>query len=167
MPETRDCPLGCPSTDDNVDLGLVPGDLGSRGGTSAGLPRWAGALPRWPAGSRDKAVQRLRSDAIDRRALESSSYLFPTRIARFLKVRDTTCTFPGCPRLARDCHSDHLVPWPQGPTTARNGSSECVHHHQAKHHYFAVTRAPAGGLTWTTPHSRSYTRPTRPLLRGW
>ncbi len=59
------------------------------------------------------------------------------------------------------------MPWPQGPSTARNTSSECTHHHQAKHHYFTVTRQADGSLRWDTPLDRSYLRRPRPLLRGW
>ena len=80
---------------------------------------------------------------------------------------DLTCTFPGCPRLAQHCQNDHLTPWPTGPSAPHNTSSECTHHHQAKHDYFTVTRLPDGTLRWTTPTGHHTDRPPRPFLRGW
>ncbi len=141
--EYQHCPAGCPPT------------------TTPQRPRtWS--LPRLT-----NTYQRLVTDPIDTRPLATDRYAVPPRMARFLKTRDVTCTFPGCPRLARDCQSDHVIPWPQGPTAERNLSSECTHHHQAKHHYFTVNRDSTGTLTWHTPLGRSYPRRPRPLLRGW
>ncbi len=146
LPEPHDstCPAGCPPPE------RAPQDPSS-----------------WSHQALTRAHARLTTAAVDDRPLDSSSYALPPRLARFIKTRDLTCTFPGCRRLARDCQSDHLVPWPQGPSTARNTSSECTHHHQAKHHYFTVTREQDGSLRWTTPLDRSYLRRPRPLLRGW
>ncbi len=141
--ESPHCPLGCP-----------PRTPSSRQGG-------------WTLHALARAHRRLRTDKIDTRPLETSSYPFSPRIARFLKIRDLTCTFPACPRLARDCQSDHIIPWPQGPTAARNGSSECTHHHQAKHHYFTLIQHPNGTLQWNTPLGRTHLRHPRPLLRGW
>ncbi len=76
-------------------------------------------------------------------------------------------TFPACVRLARNCENDHLIPWPQGPTSSRNITSDCKHHHLAKHHYFTVERLPGGTIRWHTPLGRHYDRNPRPLLRGW
>ena len=121
----------------------------------------------WSMLALTKADRKLRTTPADPPPGPSASYVLPVPMARFIKHRDIVCTFPGCRRLARDCHSDHLDPWPIGPTTVHNTSSECVHHHQAKHAYFTVTRNPTGALTWTTPRGRSYTRNPRPLLRGW
>ncbi len=140
--ESPDCPLGCPPHTPSRTGRLDPQRL-------------------------TRAHRRLRTDKTDTRPLETSSYPFSPRIARFLKIRDLTCTFPACPRLARDCQSDHIIPWPQGPTAARNGSSECTHHHQAKHHYFTLTQHPNGTLQWNTPLGRTHLRHPRPLLRGW
>ncbi len=143
-PDDSTCPAGCPPPE------RAPQDPSS-----------------WSHQARTRAHARLTTAAVDERPLDSRSYALPRRLSRFIKTRDLTCTFPACRRLARDCQSDHLVPWPQGPSTARNTSSECTHHHQAKHHYFTVTREQDGSLRWTTPLDRSYLRRPRPLLRGW
>ncbi len=150
-PDDSTCPAGCPPTaaDDPHD----PHDRST----------WS----TWSSTALTRAHARLTSTPVDTRPLDSRSYALPRRLARFIKTRDLTCTFPGCRRLARHCQSDHLVPWPQGPSTTRNTSSECTHHHQAKHHYFTVTRTDDGSLRWTTPLDRSYLRRPRPLLRGW
>ncbi|MGZ6804091.1 MAG: DUF222 domain-containing protein [Nocardioidaceae bacterium] len=121
----------------------------------------------WSLAALTAASRRLRSAAADLRPLDSTAYALPPRLARFIKTRDVTCTFPGCVRLAQRCQNDHLVPHPVGPSSADNTSSECTHHHQAKHAAFTVVRADDGGLDWTTRHGRRYHRSPRPLLRGW
>jgi hypothetical protein len=83
-----------------------------------------------------------------------------------------TCTFPGCPKLARACQNDHLTPWPTGKTHLDNIASECIHHHQSKtQKYFTVTRtssgSQSGSVHWTTKNGHTTTREPRPLLRGW
>ncbi|MDX6265307.1 MAG: hypothetical protein QOD70_47 [Frankiales bacterium] len=104
---------------------------------------------------------------VDRLPRASSSYPFTGRLARHLKVRDQTCRFPGCSRLAQHCDSDHRIPWPAGPTSVANGVSECEHHHQAKHAIFSLTQLPAGTLRWTLPTGHAADSPPRALLRGW
>ena len=121
----------------------------------------------WTPGGLHRARLRMLTAPVDRRTLESSAYALPPRLARHIKIRDITCTFPGCLRLARDCENDHLIPWPQGPSSEGNISSECKHHHLAKHHYLTAHRLSSGALRWATPLGRTYDRHPRPLLRGW
>ena len=104
---------------------------------------------------------------MDRTPLRSADYRLPARLARHVKARDQYCTFPDCRRLANDCDSDHLDPWPAGATCINNLASECRHHHLAKHGYFTVRRTPDGYLHWTSPHGLTVSRPPRALLRGW
>lgn len=106
---------------------------------------------------------------VDTRPLDSTAYALPPRLARHVKTRDLTCTFPGCPRLAVACQNDHVVPWPLGPSTAGNVRSCCVHHHQGKTEgAFTATTQPDGSSTWTSTQTRrSYRRGPRPLLRGF
>jgi hypothetical protein len=113
------------------------------------------------------ALNRLSTRPVDPRPLDSTAYALPPRLARHVKARDITCTFPGCQRLAQTCQNDHILPWPLGASTAHNIRSECTHHHQAKHTCFTVTALPNGGLTWTTLTGHSITRYPRPFLRGW
>ena len=115
------------------------------------------------------ALVRLLTRPVDTRPLDSTAYALPPRLARHIKTRDVTCSFPGCPRLARDCQNDHVIPWPQGTSTAGNLRSCCVHHHQSKTEgCFTVLALPDGSSTWTsTQTGRSSTRGARPLLRGF
>ena len=70
------------------------------------------------------------------------------RLARFVRLRDRTCRFPGCGRRVTDL--DHRTPWPLGATDEHNLDALCRHHHRAKHAIFTVTRDDAGTLWWTT-----------------
>jgi hypothetical protein len=130
-------------------------------------PRTPKALSNWTLPGLRRALTRLTTRPVDPRPLDSSAYALPPRLARHVKARDATCTFPGCHRNAQTCQSDHVVEWPLGKSTEHNIRSECTHHHQAKHFCFTVTLQPHGGLTWTTVTGHSVTRYPRPFLRGW
>jgi len=78
-------------------------------------------------------------------------------IRRHVELRDGTCRFPGCARRADRCELDHVIAWPQGPTTAGNLQAVCKHHHRAKHQGgWAVTMTPAGLCTWTDPFGQQF-----------
>jgi len=72
--------------------------------------------------------------------------------------------FPGCPRPARQCDKDHLLPWPRGSTSEPNLADECEHHHQGKHDCLTVVRLPDGTFRWTTPSGITADRPPGPVL---
>jgi hypothetical protein len=124
----------------------------------------AGLPARWSAAAFAKALHRVRTDPIEVRPLDSDAYQVPTRLKRHLILRDRTCVFPGCTRLAQTCDSDHLLIWPLGRTSELNLADECEHHHQAKHDRFRVQRLPDGTFRWTTPAGLTYDRPPRPVL---
>ena len=134
-------------------------------------PRHQQAEPRWTSWTRlalTAALARVSTSPVDPRPLTSTAYALPPRLARFVKHRDITCSFPGCPRLAWNTENDHLLPWPHGRTSSENIDCKCKHHHQAKTHgRYQTTRLPDGGIRWTTPLGRSYDRHPRPLLRGF
>lgn len=78
-------------------------------------------------------------------------------LARFVAMRDMTCTFPGCNRSAQHCDVDHTVPYPAGPTHPSNTKLLCRVHHLVK--TFAGWRddqAPDGAVTWTAPSGHTY-----------
>ena len=127
-------------------------------------PRPASA---WTLTGLTRARSTILTTPVDQRPLDSNSYGLPPRLARHVKTRDQTCTFPGCLRLAQACQNDHVTPYPHGPTSEHNIASECTHHHQAKHAIFTVRRDNTGTMHWTTPSGLTVTRPARPLLRGW
>ncbi len=134
-------------------------------------PRHSDQAPRWTSWTRlalTAALAKVSSAPVDHRPLTSTAYALPPRLARFVKHRDITCSFPGCRRLAWCTENDHLLPWPAGRTTADNIDSKCKHHHQAKTHGgYHTERLTNGAIRWTTPLGRSYDRHPRPLLRGF
>jgi len=84
----------------------------------------------------------------------------PTRMQRELvKVRQRTCSFPGCRRPARVCDDDHTTPYDRGGRTCEcNLAPLCRRHHRAKQAPgWSLTQAEPGVLVWTAPHGRGYT----------
>ncbi len=134
-------------------------------------PRHSEREPRWTSWTRlalTAALAKVTTAPVDPRPLTSTAYALPPRLARFVKHRDITCSFPGCRRLAWSTENDHLLPWPQGRTTAENIDCKCKHHHQAKTHGgYRTQRFTDGTIRWTTPLGRIYDRHPRPLLRGF
>jgi hypothetical protein len=131
-------------------------------------PRPERRFTLWTRQALTAAYDKLRGAPLDTRPLTSTSYVLPPRLARFIKLRDITCSFPSCRRLARDAQNDHLDPWPRGATDAINTDSKCGHHHQAKTHGgFQSVRLADGTIRWTTPLGRVVDRRPRPLLRGF
>lgn len=70
-----------------------------------------------------------------------------------VRLRDGTCRAPGCLRPAARCDCDHVVPYPNGPTTLSNSCSLCRRHHRLKTHApgWAMSMRADGEVTWTTP----------------
>ena len=134
-------------------------------------PRASAPAPRrtgWTLTALHAALTKIRTHGMDPRPLSSTAYTLPPRLARFVKHRDLTCSFPGCRRPARDSQNDHLHPWPWGASSPDNIDSKCTHHHQAKTHGgYHTHRLPDGTIRWTTPLNRIYDRHPRPLLRGF
>lgn len=91
-------------------------------------------------------------------AAASTGYGHSPVTERLLRARDRTCRAPGCARPARRCDCDHVVPWPDGPTSVANGCCLCRHHHRLKTHAagWTVQQQPDGDLTWTAPSGRRY-----------
>jgi hypothetical protein len=80
------------------------------------------------------------------------SYRPPGALDRHVRTRDVTCRFPGCAVPARECDLDHLVPFPEGPTSAENLHALCRRHHRLKHDdTWRVEPLPNSGLRWTSP----------------
>ncbi|WP_030526383.1 HNH endonuclease signature motif containing protein [Phycicoccus jejuensis] len=83
-------------------------------------------------------------------------------LARLVRARDGRCRFPGCHVAARFCDLDHVVPWPVGPTTARNLVCLCRRHHRTKQRPgWSVVLHPDATTTWVDPTGRR--RTTHPL----
>jgi hypothetical protein len=88
-----------------------------------------------------------------------------TRLARWIRVRDLTCRFPGCDRLAWRADLDHTQPFDHlrpatgGPTAAGNLGCYCRLHHRMKTFDpgWRDTQHTDGTITWTSPTGRTYT----------
>lgn len=92
------------------------------------------------------------------------------RLARFVRLRDMFCRFPGCDVPADRCDIDHCVPWPNGPTHPSNLNCKCRTHHLMKTFCFAPdgwseVQSPGGTVTFTDPSGHIYvTKPGSALF---
>lgn len=118
------------------------------------------AVVRELAGMLDIKLSRALTDPATGTIIETSdvSYRPGARLARFVRARDKHCRFPGCTTAADRCDLDHVIPYPDGDTTAGNLQAGCRHHHRAKHEGgWKVSMTPEGVCTWTSPAGHTYT----------
>ena len=88
----------------------------------------------------------------------ATTYRIPAAVARFVRLRDGGCRFPGCSIPARQCDLDHVRPWPTGPTDPHNLIALCRRHHRIKQRDgWTVRLHPDGRVTWTDPSGRRHT----------
>lgn len=129
----------------------VPGTLEGRIPVDAETARHlAGDVPTW---------QRILTDPVSGTVLDVDrrSYRVPADLARWLRVRDVTCTFPGCGRSANGCDLDHTVAWADGgATSASNLAALCRNHHRLKHNTGWRVERDADGPTWTSPTGETH-----------
>jgi hypothetical protein len=80
------------------------------------------------------------------------------RLAHLIRIRQRTCSAPGCRRPAQTCDLDHTIPYDQGgPTCQHNLGPLCRRHHRAKQAPgWSVTQPQPGSFIWTAPHGRTY-----------
>jgi hypothetical protein len=80
------------------------------------------------------------------------------RLRHLVQVRDGTCTFPTCSRLARECDLEHAVPHDQGGRTCACNCHACSRscHRLKQKPGWSVTQAAPGWHQWTTPSGRGY-----------
>ncbi|MDE8588840.1 HNH endonuclease signature motif containing protein [Arthrobacter sp. NQ4] len=87
------------------------------------------------------------------------NYRLTETIKRWIRMRDTKCTFPGCTNRTPDNETDHLQAWQHGGTTGTSNLAQlCPKHHRLKHHSQwtpdpANKNEPPG---WTSPTGRHY-----------
>ena len=102
----------------------------------------------------DSVWRRLVTDPLSGVVLDvgRTTYRPPAGLADLVRARDATCRFPGCRRAASGCELDHVIPFPDGPTSEANLASGCLRHHHLKHDTdWRVETLPDGGLEWTSP----------------
>jgi len=112
--------------------------------------------------------RRVVTDPVDGHLLDygTRQYL-PDRLRRYVLARDGGCIAPDCTtRSPRRLQLDHVVEFPDGPSSATNTDGKCVVCHQLKtagHITITDTRAD-GSRTWTTASGQTVKIPPRPFL---
>ncbi|BCW80273.1 HNH endonuclease signature motif containing protein [Arthrobacter sp. NicSoilC5] len=107
------------------------------------------------------SLYRVLIDPRDGAPLEigRKNYRLTETIKRWIRLRDTKCTFRGCTNRTPDNETDHLQAWQHGGTTnVSNLAQLCPKHHRLKHHSQwtpdpATKNEPPG---WTSPTGRHY-----------
>lgn len=103
-------------------------------------------------------------------AAPETGYRPSRKTARFVRMRDLTCRFPGCDRPAEFCDIDHTTPYPTGATHPSNTKCLCRIHHLVKTFCGWLDEQRAdGSVIWTAPSGRTYvTHPgSRFFYPGW
>jgi hypothetical protein len=85
----------------------------------------------------------------------------PAWMRELVILRDGHCVFPWCPRDARACDLDHVVPYeedgPPGQTRPENLAPLCRRHHRCKTSgRWRYRRRPEGSYEWTGPPGRRF-----------
>lgn len=134
-----------------LGLDSAPGELAGHGPVPASMARRLAAAGRpW----RKVTLSPVTGAVLD---VGRRRYTPSAALADLVRIRDRTCRFPGCRRPARRCDLDHVVPWPDGPTTAGNLATLCRHHHRLKHQtQWTVRAGPDAELEWTSPTGHEY-----------
>ncbi|MFN8097453.1 MAG: DUF222 domain-containing protein [Dermatophilaceae bacterium] len=98
------------------------------------------------------STRRVTGDQTDPR------YRIPESMARLVRFRDRQCRFPGCAISSRFCDLDHVIAWPDGPTSPANLMALCRRHHRLKQSPgWSVAIHPDLTVTWTDPVGRTHT----------
>jgi hypothetical protein len=157
-----DCPAGTEAPTNPVVINVIA-EAATVDGTSdkpGYLPGY-GAIPAATVQEMAKTAS-LRPVPIPKDLVAEPNYRPSAALARFLRSRDLTCTFPGCDQPAINCDIDHSVPYPHGPTHPSNTSLKCRTHHLLKTFCGWIDlQLPDGTVVWTSPSGRTYrTTPT-------
>jgi Domain of unknown function (DUF222) len=109
-------------------------------------------------------------------AAEAMRYQPSAEAARWIRLRDLTCRFPGCDRPVAFCDIDHTTPFNHanpaagGLTVPWDLADYCREHHRLKTFHSGPggwndQQLPDGTIAWTSPTGRTYrTTPDGPEL---
>ncbi|MGE5293108.1 MAG: DUF222 domain-containing protein [Micromonosporaceae bacterium] len=150
----RNTNCGDPGNDpDGGDPGSAPP---GGGGSGCAGPGCGGHVPL-PAGAMLFKLERLAARECDHER-ETAGYVPPVSLRHLIEVRDLTCSFPGCRRLARQCDLDHTVSYDRGGRTCEcNLAPLCRFHHKIKQTQGWTLQQPQPGvMRWVTPSGRTY-----------
>jgi hypothetical protein len=87
-----------------------------------------------------------------------TSYVVPSDLRTWLRIRDSTCRFPGCNQPVTACDVDHSLDWQANGLTAHDNLAHlCRGHHTMKHYGgWAVRHTADATLVWTSPAGRRH-----------
>jgi hypothetical protein len=119
-----------------------------------GRPRLPSATRAWLAGL---TIEWLQGGTCSH-SRETSAYRPGRLLDHLIKVRNPTCTAPGCRRPAQRCDVDHVIPYHLGGKTCEcNCHPLCRRHHRCKGGAGWLLEMPEPGvLAWKLPHGRTY-----------
>ena len=141
-------------------LGLAenPAELSGYGPIPATVARALAADGRWRKFITDPGTGNLLDCGRE-------SYVPPQHLVDFLTARDRICRFPGCSQPARIGDIDHAQSWDDGGNTEpSNLGILCRRHHRLKTHGGWTLQSFAdGSCEWTSPASKKYFVPARPM----
>ena len=141
-------------------LGLAenPAELSGYGPIPATVARALAADGRWRKFITDPGTGNLLDCGRE-------SYVPPQHLVDFLTARDRICRFPGCSQPARVGDIDHAQSWDDGGNTEpSNLGILCRRHHRLKTHGGWTLQSFAdGSCEWTSPASKKYFVPARPM----
>ncbi len=133
-----------------------PGQMPGCGPVAAEIARQLAADTKWRAWLTDTAGGQVI-------ATSPGTYRPTAAVARLVRAREPHCRMPGCRVEITDL--DHVIPFPQGPTTPPNLGPICRWHHRMKTHsrwrIHSNDDDPDGSWTWTTPQRHHPHRPPR------
>lgn len=117
----------------------------------------------------DATWRRLVVDPLTGRLLDfgRTTYAPPQELRDHVVARDVTCTAPTCMHPAETGEIDHVVVFPEGPTSATNTHAPCTHDHRARHQGGWSVSRDDGGVTWTSPTGHAYRTDVPPVLGDW
>jgi hypothetical protein len=126
-------------------------------------PVRGGAIPAVAAWISSFAMNWLESGSCSH-ARETKAYVPGRLLGHLIKVRNPTCTAPGCRRPAQQSDIDHVIPYAQaGRTCECNCHPACRRHHRCKGSAGWHLEMPEPGmLVWRLPHGRSYVTRAQP-----
>jgi hypothetical protein len=118
----------------------------------------ARALAFDPTGTWRRLLTDSNGNLVD---VSATTYRPPAPMARFVRARQHSCSFPCCRRRATACELDHVLARHEGGTTCpANLQPLCPRHHHVKHEAgWAPRRESDGTTTWTSPSGHTYARP--------
>ncbi|HET7900906.1 MAG TPA: hypothetical protein VFL59_06925 [Candidatus Nanopelagicales bacterium] len=113
------------------------------------------------------SLRRIVTDPVDGHLLDygTRTYL-PDPLKTFITARDGTCRSPGCGQPASRSQMDHVVPFPEGPSSTGNTHALCKRDHDAKTlgDLWFTSHQATGLAAWRTKHGQTGVTQPRPYL---